>query len=106
MMTTLLEAAPALTPKGGDSLMSHDMQNYIGYGAIVMMLLLFVIAMLVLVRAVKAMTVVILRLQGYSKEQIAAEMQPVKKEKKKQQNAGQRKSRSEGMKKNAGPKNC
>jgi cytochrome c oxidase cbb3-type subunit 3 len=35
--------------------MSADMQNYIGYGAIVAMLLVFLIALLVLLRAFKVL---------------------------------------------------
>ncbi len=65
----------------GDSLMSGNMQNYIGYGAIMGMLVLFIIVLLILLRAFKVMTRVILRLQGYTNAEIAAEMQPVKKQK-------------------------
>src|SRR5476651_948925 len=66
----------------GDSLISGEMQNYIGFGAIIFMMLLFVIVLLVLLRTFKVMTRVILRLQGYTNEEILAEMQPAKKEKK------------------------
>jgi cytochrome c oxidase cbb3-type subunit 3 len=65
----------------GDSLMSADMQNYIGYGAIVAMLLVFLIALLVLLRAFKVLTKVVLKAQGYTAAQIEAELKPAKKAK-------------------------
>jgi cytochrome c oxidase cbb3-type subunit 3 len=61
-----------------DSMMSADMQNYIGYGAIVTMLLVFLIALLVLLRAFKVLTRVILKSQGYTAKQIEAELKPAK----------------------------
>ncbi|MBD1362414.1 c-type cytochrome [Mucilaginibacter sp. ZT4R22] len=64
-----------------DSLMSADMQNYIGYGAIVTMLLLFLIALLMLLRTFKVLTRVVLKSQGYTAEQIEAELKPAKKAK-------------------------
>lgn len=66
----------------GDSLISGEMQNYIGYGAIITMMLLFIMVLLVLLRAFEVITKVILRLQGYTNAEIAVEMQPEKKEKK------------------------
>ena len=66
----------------GDSMVSDEMKNYIGYGAIITMLLLFLVAMLVLLRTFKILTRVILRSQGYTNQQIEAQLQPVKKEKK------------------------
>jgi cytochrome c oxidase cbb3-type subunit 3 len=65
-----------------DSMVSDDLKNYIGYGAIVTMLLLFLAAMLVLLRTFKVLTRVILKSQGYTAQQIEVEMQPAKKEKK------------------------
>ncbi|GAA3990765.1 cbb3-type cytochrome c oxidase N-terminal domain-containing protein [Mucilaginibacter dorajii] len=65
-----------------DNLIPGDLQNYIAYGAIIIMLLLIVIAMLVLLRAFKVITMVILKSQGYTKAEIEAEMHPPKKEKK------------------------
>jgi cytochrome c oxidase cbb3-type subunit III len=66
------------------SLLSPDTQNYIAYGAIFAVLTLFIIAMLVVLRAFKVLTRVLLKHQGYTEEQIIAEMNPakVKKEKK------------------------
>ncbi|SHN14148.1 cbb3-type cytochrome c oxidase N-terminal domain-containing protein [Mucilaginibacter sp. OK098] len=60
------------------SMLSDDLENYIGYGAIIGMLLLFLIVMLVLLRTFKVLTRIVLRSQGYTKEQIEAEMNPVK----------------------------
>ncbi|MFD0764355.1 cbb3-type cytochrome c oxidase N-terminal domain-containing protein [Mucilaginibacter lutimaris] len=65
-----------------DSMVSDEVKNYIGYGAIITMLLLFLGVMLVLLRTFKVLTRVILKSQGYTNQQIAAELQPVKKEKK------------------------
>ncbi|MCQ6959222.1 cbb3-type cytochrome c oxidase N-terminal domain-containing protein [Mucilaginibacter aquariorum] len=63
----------------GDSLISDELKNYIGYGAIMAMLVLFVIVFLVLLRAFRVMGRVMLRLQGYSNAEIAALEHPVKK---------------------------
>jgi cytochrome c oxidase cbb3-type subunit 3 len=65
----------------GDSMMSADTQNYIGYGAIVIMLLLFLIVLLMLLRTFKVLTRVVLKLQGYNAQQIDAELRPAKKAK-------------------------
>lgn len=62
----------------GDSLVSDEIKNYIGYGAIIAMLVLFIVVFLVLLRALKVMTKVILRLQGHSNAEIA-EMEAPKK---------------------------
>ena len=48
-----------------DSLLSGEMMNYIGFGAIVFTLILFVIVMLVLLRTFKVMTKIILGPEGY-----------------------------------------
>lgn len=71
---------PALA--AGDSLIPGDLMNEIAYGVIVTTLLLFVVAMLLLQHTIKIVTKVMLRSQGYTKEQIVAEMQPAKKVKK------------------------
>jgi cytochrome c oxidase cbb3-type subunit 3 len=76
----LIATQPVLA--ANDSLTSAETQNYIGYGAILGMMLLFLMVLLVLLRTFKVMTKVILKLQGYTNEQIIAEMQPVKKAKK------------------------
>jgi cytochrome c oxidase cbb3-type subunit 3 len=62
-----------------DSLISGDVQNYIGYGAIVIMLLLFLTVMVVLLRTFKVLTKVILKTQGYTQQEIEAELTPAKK---------------------------
>ncbi|WP_419701542.1 cbb3-type cytochrome c oxidase N-terminal domain-containing protein [Mucilaginibacter sp. NFX135] len=67
-----------------DSLIPGNVMNYIGFGAIVTMLLLFVIVMLVLLKTFKILTRVVLKQQGLTAAEIDAEMNPVrpKKEKK------------------------
>ncbi len=67
---------------GGDNLIPEDIKNYIAYGAIVTMLFIIVIAILALLRAFNVITLVMLKSQGYTAEQIQAEMHPPKKEKK------------------------
>jgi len=64
-----------------DSLISDEMKNYISYGVIAFMLVLFVIVLLVLMRTFRIMTQTILRLQGYSKAEIYEMEHPAKKEK-------------------------
>jgi len=64
------------------SLITPEIQNYIGYGAIVSTLFLLIIVMLVLLKTFKVLTRIILKSEGYTEEQIVAEMKPAKKEKK------------------------
>ena len=64
------------------SLLTPEVQNYIGYGAIVFALLLFILVMLVLLKTFKVLTRIILKSEGYTDEQIIAEMKPAKREKK------------------------
>lgn len=64
-----------------DSLISDEMKNYIAYGAIAMTLIVFVIALLVLMRALRIISQTVLRLQGYSTEEIYNLEHPAKKEK-------------------------
>jgi cytochrome c oxidase cbb3-type subunit 3 len=64
------------------SLISSDVQNYIGYGAIMLTLLLFIAVMLVLLKTFKVLTRIILKSEGYTEAQIEAEMKPAKKENK------------------------
>lgn len=63
------------------SLLSPQMQNYIGYGAVILMIILFLIVMLILLRVFKLMTRVFLKTQGLTDVQIAAELNPPKPEK-------------------------
>ncbi|MGZ3871849.1 MAG: cbb3-type cytochrome c oxidase N-terminal domain-containing protein [Mucilaginibacter sp.] len=65
-----------------DSLIPGDVMNYIGYGAVVTMLILFIIVMLVLLKTFRVLTKIILKNEGYTEAEIAAEMKPAKKEKK------------------------
>jgi cytochrome c oxidase cbb3-type subunit 3 len=81
VIPALLACIQTVSAKG-DSLVSDEMKNYIGCGAIFTMLLLFVIVLLVLLKAFKVMANTILRLQGYTNAEIAEAMQPAKKEKK------------------------
>ena len=64
------------------SLITPEIQNYIGYGAIVSTLFLLIVVMLVLLKTFKVLTRIILKSEGYTEEQIVAEMKPAKKEKK------------------------
>ena len=47
-------AAPAMAQATEETLSSADIMNYVGYGAIVFALVLFIIVMLVVLRAIKA----------------------------------------------------
>ncbi|MDP9080240.1 MAG: c-type cytochrome [Bacteroidota bacterium] len=69
------------------SLLSGDLENYIGYGVIISMLLLFLMVMLVLLRTFKVLTRIAFRSQGLTNEQIEAEMNPVKPKKDKKAKA-------------------
>ena len=68
------------------SLLSGDTENYIGYGIIIAVLVLFIVALLVILRAIKVLTKALLKSQGYTEDAIVAELKPVK-DKKKQQEA-------------------
>jgi len=78
IIAVVLAAQPGFAQN--DSMLPDDVKNYIGYGAIIIMLLLFLGVMLVLLRTFKVLTRVILKSQGYTNQQIEAELQPVKKE--------------------------
>jgi cytochrome c oxidase cbb3-type subunit 3 len=67
---------PALADDPGWS--TTDIENYVGYGAIIAFLLLLLVVLLVLLRTFKVLTRVILRQEGYSAAEIDAEMHPVK----------------------------
>lgn len=69
---------PAFAETDDHSLIPTDIENYIGYGAIVTMLILFVIVLLVLLRTFKILARLVLKAEGYTTEQIAAEMNPPK----------------------------
>jgi cytochrome c oxidase cbb3-type subunit 3 len=65
------------------SLISADIQNYIGFGAIVLLMLLIIMALLVILRAFNIVTRLVLKADGLTDDQISAEMNPVKPEKEK-----------------------
>ncbi|OCX53885.1 cytochrome C [Mucilaginibacter sp. PPCGB 2223] len=75
----LLVMQPVLAADDNEA--PSNLMNVIGYGAILFTLLLFVVVLLVLLRAVRVMTRVALKSQGYTEEQIAAELHPPKKAK-------------------------
>jgi cytochrome c oxidase cbb3-type subunit 3 len=59
------------------SLIPADIQNYIGLGAIVLLMLLIIVALLVILRAFNVITRLVLKADGLTDEQIIAEMNPV-----------------------------
>ncbi|WP_439696944.1 cbb3-type cytochrome c oxidase N-terminal domain-containing protein [Mucilaginibacter sp. AW1-7] len=76
-----------IQPVMADGLIPGDVMNYIAYGAIVGMLLLFLIAMLVLVKTFNVLARVMLKQQGLSDAEIAAQMNPAKEKKNKKPKA-------------------
>jgi cytochrome c oxidase cbb3-type subunit 3 len=72
-----LAVQPALAADD-HSLIPGDVENYIGYGAIMLLLLLIIVALLVILRAFNIVTRLVLKADGYSDEQIEAELHPVK----------------------------
>lgn len=65
------------------SLLTPETENYIGYGVVVFAMLLFIVAMLVLLRAFKVLTKVVLKYEGLNNTQIAEELAPAKVKKEK-----------------------
>ena len=63
------------------SMLSAHTQNVIAFGAIVCALLLILVAMLVILRAFKILTRVVMKFQGYSEAEIEAELKPARKQK-------------------------
>ncbi|AYL95137.1 cbb3-type cytochrome c oxidase N-terminal domain-containing protein [Mucilaginibacter celer] len=80
LIVPILSVQPALA--ADDNLIPADLMNEIGFGAIIAMLALFILSMLILLRALKAVTRITLKAQGYTEEQIMAELAPAKKVKK------------------------
>lgn len=66
------------TYAANDSLIGTDVQNYIGYGFIIFFLILLLIVLLVLLRTFNILTRILLKAEGYSDADIAAEMSPAK----------------------------
>ena len=81
----LLAMQPAMAKD--DSLIPGDVMDYIGVGAIFSMLLLVVVALLVVLKAFKVLTRIVLKQQGLSPAEIEEAMNPVKPEKAKKPKA-------------------
>ncbi len=64
-----------------DSLVPNDVKNYIGYGAIMLVLLLVLLAMVVLLRAFKALTKVLMTREEYAAMEAEQKAAKVKKPK-------------------------
>jgi cytochrome c oxidase cbb3-type subunit 3 len=60
------------------SLLSPQMENYIAYGVIIAALLLFLAVMLVLLKTFRVLAKLLLKMQGYTDAEIAAEFKPEK----------------------------
>ncbi|TWJ01660.1 hypothetical protein JN11_01811 [Mucilaginibacter frigoritolerans] len=69
---------PAFAEVDDHNLLSPTLENYIGFGAVVAMLILFIVVMLVLLSTFRVLTRLVLKSEGYTNAQIAAEMNPVK----------------------------
>lgn len=61
-----------------DSLLSNEAKNALGYGAIILMLLLFLLVMLVLLHTFRVLERVVLKMEGMNEAQIEAELQAAK----------------------------
>jgi cytochrome c oxidase cbb3-type subunit 3 len=81
LVLTLLIGVIQPATAADDNLIPADIMNYIGFGAIVFLMLLIMVAMLVVLRAFKVLSRIILKADGYTDEEIAAELKPAKKEK-------------------------
>jgi cytochrome c oxidase cbb3-type subunit 3 len=65
-----------------DSLSSGEIMDYVGYGAVVFMLILFLIVFLLLLKAFRLLTKLVYKYEGLTEQQMAEEMKPAKKQKK------------------------
>lgn len=81
IVSLLFLATPASATD--DLLVSADLMNYIGYGAIVFMLMLLTVVLLVLLKTTKVLTRIILRSEGYSEQEIEEDLAPAVKPAKK-----------------------
>jgi len=79
LLTLTIFVVPAFA-QDDHSLLSPETENLIGYGIVVAALLLFIVVMLVLLRAFKVLTRIILKYEGHTEEQIEAELKSGKKE--------------------------
>jgi cytochrome c oxidase cbb3-type subunit 3 len=73
---TLFTLQPAIAK--ADSLISGETMDYIGYGVILFTMIIFAIAFMVVLRAFRVVTRIVLRQQGLSAAEIELEMNPVK----------------------------
>ncbi|MBS7563327.1 c-type cytochrome [Mucilaginibacter sp. Bleaf8] len=82
-ITLLCLAVAMLQPAlaADDSLIPDDIKNYIGYGAIMVMLLLLIVAMLVLLKAFRVLTKALLTPEQYAELQAEEKAAKVKKPK-------------------------
>ena len=69
---------PAMAEGDDHSMLSGNTEDYIGYVAVIGLMVLLVIALLVLLRTFKVLTRVLMKSQGYTAAQIEAELHPVK----------------------------
>ncbi|RFZ89949.1 cytochrome C [Mucilaginibacter conchicola] len=65
------------------SLSSADLQNYIGFGVVIAMVILFLVVMLVLLRTFRTLARVLLKDQGLTRAEIEEKMNPAKRRKEK-----------------------
>ena len=76
---------PVLAQDNSQPLSSTELENYVGYGFVAAILILLIVALFVILRAVKVLSRAVLKSQGYSEEQIIAELKPVKDKKAKEE---------------------
>ena len=76
---------PVLAQDNSTPLSSTELENYVGYSFIAAILILFIIALFVILRAVKVLSKAVLKSQGYTDEQITAELKPSKDKKAKEE---------------------
>jgi cytochrome c oxidase cbb3-type subunit 3 len=82
ILLILLVGTTVNASAAGDSMIQGDIGSYLGYGVFMTLLLVILLAMLMLLRTFTVLTKIALKGQGYTDEQIKAEMHPAKKAKK------------------------
>ena len=82
LLLPLTVAVQPVFAEDDHSMLTPQMQNYIGYGAIVFALLLFVVVMLMLLHTFKLLTRIVLKYEGRTEVEIDEELKPAKAEKK------------------------
>jgi cytochrome c oxidase cbb3-type subunit III len=78
LFSLCIGVSPVFAEADDHSLLSSSTENYIGYGVIVAILILFIAVMLVLLRTFRVLTRLVLKSEGYTDAQIAAEQHPAK----------------------------